>query len=357
MGKVKHTTFDWNGHPVKIADWSKLSHKEWEQWRGSLNMIGGSDVSTICGYNDYKDPLILFYEKLGLKQSKFYPNELTAGGHADEPGILARLESWDGADWVEHFYSEKKFRKVTPYRWTFFSDDMPWLAFNMDGVISDDKMFPDKGLGVAEFKKIRGQYCDKFKGGVPPKYTPQVVAGMEATGSYYGIIALLRDGVELIVRPFDRSMEKYQWWADLVHLSCGLFASALDEGRAIVEKHGGVVSDGLLDELLDVEAKYGDVLYVSSDERLGSWYSEIHNMRQERGTAEPDSELTELVAMRERVAEDISELSEKKNLLDNQIKDWMRKRKAILAEDGKVRVGFRKNLVTKVKDESIFFGA
>lgn len=354
--KVKYTTIDWNGHPVKIADWSKLSHKEWEQWRRGLNLIGGSDVSTICGYNNYSDPLIRFYEKIGLKEKKFKPNEMTAGGHADEGGILSRLEAYDGADWVEHFYTDKRFRKVEPYRYTYFSDEMPWLAFNMDGVVMWDKAFPDKGMGVAEFKKIGGRFSDTWQGGMPPYYIPQVVCGMEATGSEYGIIALLKDGLKLIVHMIHRDMKDYRWWADMIHYSCTLFYEAMLKGQALVKAHGGVISDQLLDDLISIEDEYSEILYVSADEKLGSWYSEMHNLREERGIASPDSELVDLVVKREQASAQLNELTEKKNLYDNQIKKWMRDRAAIKAEDASIRVGFRKNLTTKVKDDGLFFG-
>lgn len=356
MGKVIYKEIKWNGRPVKVADWSALTHKEWEQWRAGLNKIGGSDVGTILGYNMWKDPLILFYEKIGIKPKFFKPNELTAGGHADEQGILDRLEHYDGSQWVPNYYAGKKFRRIEPLRFTFYSDEMPWLAYNADGVIYDDAVHHDKGMGMAEFKKIRGQYSDKFVGGVPVAYIPQLVTGMEVTGAWYGMIALLRDGVELIVRTFDRDMDDYYWWADQIHTACSRFYEAMLKGQEVVAGHGGKMSDELLNELLEIEAEYEDILYVSADDNLGSYYSELHNLRQERGTAQPDSELIELVARREKANEILTESKEERQLLDNKIRDWMRKRAAILAEDDKVRVGFRKNLTLKVKDDSIFFG-
>ncbi|MCA9340072.1 MAG: hypothetical protein KDA17_04130 [Candidatus Saccharibacteria bacterium] len=347
MGKIKWIDFQFNGQALKAADWSELSHDEWLAFRASNQKIGGSEVGTVCGMDSFKDPLILFYEKIGIKKKDNTGNVFTAGGHLDEAAIITRLEHWDHTgvtDWVDNYYAKVKHRRIETPDITIFPEGLDWGAFNMDGFIYEDTEYP--GEGIAEAKKIGGRYSDMFLGGSPPKYLFQLVSYMEATGSYYGRVILLKDGVDVIVRSFDRSMEEYDIISKVVHNRCSRFYAAMQAGLKAVKKHKG---DAMMDALYDIESEYADVIYLSASEELAAWYTEQHLMKEKLAQIEMTAELRALADRKLSLSDDISRASEEHDYVSNQIRRIMRNRGAKLAQDDEVRIAFAKMLRVSYK--------
>jgi len=192
-----------NNKEIPYYDVSKMERSEWVSFRSSMQMIGGSDVGAICGVNQYKDALTLFYEKIGLKENTFAGNKYTFLGSVLEESIR---EMWKYGNTMEecitNYNAGQKIREAHDPQWTFMPTHMDWLASNTDGLITQDPEFDYLGTGVLEIKKISGMASDKYEGGIPPAYIFQLQAYMMSVYANYGYIAAFVGETDFITRPF-----------------------------------------------------------------------------------------------------------------------------------------------------------
>ena len=72
----------------------EISYKNEEEWHSIRQKhIGGSDVSVIMGYNEYKNPIILWEEKTGRReQEDLSDNEAVQRGKLSENLLIEHFK-------------------------------------------------------------------------------------------------------------------------------------------------------------------------------------------------------------------------------------------------------------------------
>lgn len=246
---------------VDAINTSRMSRKEWQDFRNSYKLIGGSEIGTVIGLDEYKSPLALWREKIGLVKSQVKYNKYMASGHVDEAGIITRLAHYNDntGDWVDAYANERVIRCVQPVPYTLFPEYMPWCALNIDGEITDDPFAP--GYGVAECKTIGVSTAKKYIGGLPPKYIGQLVAYMDGTRADFGRFAFLDTDRDFYSILLTKDQENYKVFSSLLHERCQEFFQATQEGLKIME---GLLTPAAKAELYMIERKYAGVLRVDN---------------------------------------------------------------------------------------------
>lgn len=107
-------------------DLTTISREDWLKARG----IGSSDVSAICGLNEWRTPYQVWAEKIGIVEP-FAGNEATEIGLAMEP-VIADL------------YAKRTGHVVEPVDMMFFHKEFPWMTSTPDRYVTKGI---SKGLG------------------------------------------------------------------------------------------------------------------------------------------------------------------------------------------------------------------
>lgn len=321
---------------LKGTDYSKMSREDWVSMRSAVDGFGGSDIGTICGYDQYKDPITKFYEMIGLKEKTYSWNKYTATGTVFEPVVRDQIFAhWDGDQWWENWNAGIKLRDVEQFDWFMHNPKYPYLHMNIDGRITNDKHFD--GVGIYEGKTIGGHYADRIRGNVLPKYICQLQAYMMGTGADYGYIALFTDQWNFMVRPFVPEQD----WTDMIDHKCRLFYEAVLLGRDIVKNYKGVQRTELL---FEVEDRYSEVLSVSAHETLASWYSDQHQEAEELIELDAPQEIDDKAAKTIELSRQASEIDKELKTIKNEIRQWMTHRHCKKATGEKTTIGFKKQL-------------
>jgi len=119
----KPFTFESNPSTDLFAyDVSKMSRNEWLAFRSSCDekdapSIGGSSIGCVCGYDDFKHPMIFYLEKIGMKENTFTTNKFTAAGSILEDPVRSNMWAhWNGNDWVASYSANIRHREAyDPY--------------------------------------------------------------------------------------------------------------------------------------------------------------------------------------------------------------------------------------------------
>lgn len=155
----------------RIGVWADGS-PEWHAAREGR--IGGSDIGTICGWNQWETRAELLERKLGeLAPRK--ESDAMLRGHCCEPAIQKWLELKHGI-------------KVDDTRAGTYVGDEEWMAYNPDGISTD-------GL-LLEYKTANARHPEDGWGRagtdqVPLAYAAQVIWGMGILGLTECVMAVL----------------------------------------------------------------------------------------------------------------------------------------------------------------------
>ncbi len=182
-----------------VSDWSK---QKWIAHRS--NSLGCSDLGTALGFNPWSEPAILFAQKVGIVPTGTEDNAAMFMGRVMEPVIANLWKHWDinEPDWSEcsknleagitkrELYTPKIYAKNPKH---------PYLMGGPDG------LFMHEGkLAVLEIKTISKYSADQYESGIPTSYIFQIHGYMMLFDADYAEIALLQDGRELTVVPFQK---------------------------------------------------------------------------------------------------------------------------------------------------------
>lgn len=188
-----------------------LLSSEWQQF--IFPCVGGSEVATVMGLNDYKSSTELFYEKAGTKPVPDFDNAAMFWGRELEEQIADKWQYWTGNvdDMIENYKAGKIIRKCRRHNAYIQNKLFPWLFVSLDRLInkekSDLKKYDEAKEGVLECKTISGWSADKWENGFPPQYIVQVQTQIGCTELEFGEMAILKDGRYMDVLPFDKHPE------------------------------------------------------------------------------------------------------------------------------------------------------
>lgn len=257
-----------NNKQLHIYDVSKMTIDEWRGFRSSLDKIGGSDVGTICGLNPYKDPLLFFYEKIGLKQDNFSGNIYTTLGKFLEDGIVSM---WNYGNTMEeitmNFGQTNPIRSARNPQATILNPEYPLFAANPDALIYTDPEYDYMGTGVLEIKKMSKRVSEQYLGGIPPSYIYQLQTYMLVTNAPFGYIAALVGETDFISIPYIFDVDIVKEILD----KCTQFEEVVKIGRDIMKK--SISLEEKLKELYTLEDSF-DVLQTLAYDKLSEFYSE-----------------------------------------------------------------------------------
>jgi len=152
-----------------------LPYEEWLEYR-RLG-IGGSDASVVCGINQYKSPVELYMDKIGMSFNQ-------EAGEAAYWGT--RLESL-----VREEFTLRTGIEVIPVNQILQSEAYPHMLANLDGSIDH----PEYGPCIFEAKTAGAYLSGKWEGdSIPDEYFLQIQHYMAVTGYNGAYIAVLIGG-------------------------------------------------------------------------------------------------------------------------------------------------------------------
>lgn len=184
--------------------------------------IGSSEIGAVLGINQYKSPLQLWHEKLGLAP-KFEGNRFTKFGKHVE-SLVGELV---GEDLNAKVISHNK-KTVHP--------EFPFVTATPDFLL---EMQGEEGQGVLEVKTSLYRWTD----GPPPSYVAQLQWQMEVLGLEWGYLGAMCGGnaenLEIIRFERDRefakvAIEKAKEFCELVKEQIEPVATASDDDRKIL---------------------------------------------------------------------------------------------------------------------------
>lgn len=163
---------------VKKLSTASWSLDEWQQWRRTVNTIGGSDAAAVVGLSPYKSPYSLWAEKTG----------------AMEPEDISEKEAVrlgnDLEDYVAQRWSEATGKKVRRERAIITNPDFPFAHANIDRAVVGEQ---DAGLEcktTSSFDTIRLLR----DGEIPDTWYCQCQHYMMITGSKHWYLAAVAFG-------------------------------------------------------------------------------------------------------------------------------------------------------------------
>jgi len=187
--------------------------------------IGGSDVGAILGQSDYTSLARMFYEKIGEIPPRFYDNAAMYWGRKTEPLILDVWSYWDGTDYIgnpkQREYYQNEFYARNPKFDHLFGETDGMISKGQANLITGELLKRD---GVLEAKTINGWFAKKWELGVPKTYISQINTYMLIFDADYAEIAILADGRDFNVIPFEKNKalcdkildETFKFWYEKV---------------------------------------------------------------------------------------------------------------------------------------------
>lgn len=179
--------------------------KESEVWQKFIfPCIGGSEMATIMGLNEYKASIELFYEKVGVIDIPDFDNIAMFWGRELEAQVAEKWQYWDGTEetLIDNFKNGRIIRKNRRINAYMQNVDFPYIFVSIDRIINKGTQMKE---GSLECKTISGYAADKWEAGIPPMYLIQNQTQLLVPEFDFGEIAILRDGRHFDVIPFDRN--------------------------------------------------------------------------------------------------------------------------------------------------------
>ena len=175
-----------------------------DQWKEYIfPCIGGSEMASVTGHSPYKSVIELYYEKVGLKEVYNDSNAAMYWGSTLEETIAQQWQFWGGS--FESLLLNAKLKKVIRKcrRINAYVQNIgfPWIFVSLDRIINKHD---GKEEGALECKTISGWAAEQWEHGIPPMYVVQLQTQLMTLEFLYGEMAMLKDGRDFSVIPFDK---------------------------------------------------------------------------------------------------------------------------------------------------------
>lgn len=308
---------------------AKLSEAEWQSLRQTFvnkGMVGGSDSGTLLGLNQYKSPINMFYQSLGLGSLPSMMNAAMLHGKQLEDYVAKCWQYYDGTDegWVENTLKDNKIKRFKKLRSIVINPKYPVLFANVDGIITKHPNYGTK-RGILEIKTISGYSADSYEAGIPPNYLIQVQHYMLVMELNYSEICYLKDGRQLGCVTFERDKE----------LQDRILHEAIEfQQRVITAKQE---TEGLNpDQAMQVASQYEPD--ADNSQAFNAFISEKHKAREEEISIQGSDEHEQWAYDYTRLNATIKNLEGEKQLFQNRLKQVMEKEGAttMILPNGKI---------------------
>lgn len=278
--------------------------------------LGGSDVGTVLGLNQYKSALELFHEKTNPTPKMDYENISMFMGKFDETGIAELWEYWDGSQeiMIANYNAGTKVRRCQRVNAYVQNPKYPWLFVSLDRKINKTPM---KNEGALEIKTIAGYESDKWESGIPPGHIVQVQTQILVCEFNHGELAVQKDGRQFDVYPFTTNtniqqgiIEKTKIFWDKVVLARQLLTERYEADRNFNQRRVNEINAQL--QLVEPDAD-GTVAYEN-------YIKEKYKRSTEAGIILGTDEDYQLALEHRINVENKAELEDKIRLLSNRLK-------------------------------------
>lgn len=315
---------------INLIPTAKLSEAEWQTLRLSFvrkGMIGGSDAGTLLGINQYKSPINLFYQALGIGELPSIMNAAMLHGKQLEDYVADCWQYYDGTDegWVENTLANKKIKTYKKLRAIVTNPKYPVLFANVDGIITKHPTY-GKRQGILEIKTISGYSADSYEAGIPPSYLIQVQQYMLVMELPYAEICYLKDGRQLGCVTFEAN-EDLQ---NTILEEAEKFQARVLEAKAAIEP----LDDK--EEQLGIAAQYEPD--ADSTDAFNAFISNKHKERQSENVITGDDIHLEWARQYKRYSSILKKVEEHKQLYQNRLKQAMERENAavMMLPEGKI---------------------
>jgi len=179
----------------KLVCTEGLSKIDWLKWR--QKGIGGSDIASVCGINQWKSPLALWHEKTEKIKDEGEENLPAELGTYLEPFMKERFEKWikkeEGIDIV-----------VVNIPYILQHKENPIALANLDGIL----LHPDKLACITEYKTTSEYFYKSWQDeNLPDNYYLQVQWYLYVTGLEYCYLSFLIGNRKFDVLIIERNQE------------------------------------------------------------------------------------------------------------------------------------------------------
>lgn len=213
-----------------------------EQWLKNRSLgIGGSDIGTICGVNNYSTARLLYFKKTGQhEESKAFEfNEASiermSWGHKLEPIVADEYQARTG-------------NKIVICPATLKHKDYPWRLANVDRIIVDEN---EKAIGILEVKTTNSRMLKDWENGeIPVSYIYQLQWYLDILDLDFGAFATLVGGNQFVMIEVVRNTELLKemneagdrfWNYNIKEMIEPELSGAGPDGDFIKEQYGNVV--------------------------------------------------------------------------------------------------------------------
>lgn len=178
-----------------------MNNEEWLRFR--KRGLGASETGAIMGLSQYKSSIELFYQKIGEGLDYTIENMAIFNGKEMEAYVANLWQYWEGNEesLINNYRAGKKIRRMQRVNAYVQNPDYPWLFVSLDRKINKDANGVE---GALEIKTIAGYESDKWESGIPPVYIIQVQTQLLVCDFPFGELAMLKDGRNFDVFPFER---------------------------------------------------------------------------------------------------------------------------------------------------------
>ncbi len=185
-----------NPNLIKIST-VNMADTDWLKFRN--NGIGGSEVATVLNLNPYQSAVELFYKKV-YRETESIQNERMFWGTIHEDTIANVWQYYENdIDTMMKNYEENRIvRKCQRLNAILQNPEFPHLFANIDRKILNPE-------GILEIKTISDFAVNQWESGVPPYHLVQLQTYLAITGLNYGELAILKNGRNFEVLPFNRN--------------------------------------------------------------------------------------------------------------------------------------------------------
>lgn len=315
---------------LNLIPTAKLSEAEWQKLRLTFvrtGMVGGSDAGTLLGINQYKSPINLFYQALGIGELPSIMNAAMLHGKQLEDYVAECWQYYDGTDegWVENTMAKKKIKTYKKLRAIVTNPKYPVLFANIDGIITKHPIY-GKRQGILEIKTISGYAADSYEAGIPPSYLIQVQHYMLVMELPYAEICYLKDGRQLGCVTFEANKDLQ----DTILEEANKFQARVIEARSAIED----IDDKEMQ--LGVAASYEPD--ADSSNAFNLFISEKHKARQSENIMTGDDAMLEWAKQYKRYSTFLKKVEEHKQLYQNRLKQAMERENAavMVLPEGKI---------------------
>jgi putative phage-type endonuclease len=309
---------------------AKLTEAEWQSLRLSFvrkGMIGGSDAGTLLGLNQYKSPINMFYQSVGISNPPNIMNSAMLHGKQMEDYVAKCWQYYDGTDegWVENTLANNRIKRYKKLRSIITNPKYPVLFANVDGIITKHPVHGKK-QGILEIKTISGYSADSYEAGIPPSYLIQVQHYMLVTELKYAEICYLKDGRQLGVVTFNADDE----------LQERILTAAYEFQNRVSQAQELIQNTIDMDEKLGIAAQYEPD--ADDSDAFNQFLSEKHKALQTEIIMQGGEDMLELAKQYKRYGDFLKSVEKQKQFYQNKIKQVMERNEAsiMMLPEGKV---------------------